>query len=211
MPEKRIKLIFPEGYSVQGFDIIGLWGRPMKENRKGHVRLQRTGEKPYDVSRLKLVWAARMNIDVRKIPKKYSFYLDDNGNLQVDKFSDRMSRIVSERAKEVKVKREDYAFVEKYAHIALQMLDGDNDAKGQLFALINGKREMFIQYARRSGGGGISEEKAILYTDMAISYTYDLICSGRYYVPSPIGSVKGKINQLIKANRKKRTLFKNEQ
>ena len=153
MPEKRIKLIFPEGYSVQGFDIIGLWGRPMKENRKGHVRLQRTGEKPYDVSRLKLVWAARMNIDVRKIPKKYSFYLDDNGNLQVDKFSDRMSHIVSERAKEVKVKREDYAFVEKYAHIALQMLDGDNDAKGQLFALINGKREMFIQYARRSGGG----------------------------------------------------------
>ena len=152
MPEKRIKLIFPEGYSVQGFDIIGLWGRPMKENRKGHVRLQRTGEKPYDVSRLKLVWAARMNIDVRKIPKKYSFYLDDNGYLQVDKFSDRMSRIVSERAKEVKVKREDYAFVEKYAHIALQMLDGDNDAKGQLFALINGKREMFIQYARRSGG-----------------------------------------------------------
>lgn len=210
MPEKRIKLIFPEGYSVQGFDIIGLWGRPMKENRKGHVRLQRTGEKPYDVSRLKLVWAAKMNIDVRKIPKKYSFYLDDNGNLQVDKFSDRMSRIVSERTKEVKVKREDYAFVEKYAHIALQMLDGDNDAKGQLFALINGKREMFIQYARRSGGG-ISEEKAILYTDMAISYTYDLICSGRYYVPSPIGSVKGKINQLIKANRKKRTLFKNEQ
>lgn len=210
MTERRIKLIYPEGYSVQGFDIIGLWGRPMKENRKGHVRLQKTGEKPLDVSKLKLIWAAQKGIDVRKIPQKYSFYLDDNGNIQCDTFSNRMSHILSERAKEIKVKREDYAFVEKYAHLAGLMCEGDQTAKAQLFALINGKRDMFIRYARKARGG-VSEEKAILYTDMAISHTYDLICSGRYYVPSPIGSVKGMICRYIAENRKKRTIFKSEE
>ena len=153
MTERRIKLIYPEGYSVQGFDIIGLWGRPMKENRKGHVRLQKTGEKPLDVSKLKLIWAAQKGIDVRKIPQKYSFYLDDNGNIQCDTFSNRMSHIVSERAKEIKVKREDYAFVEKYAHLAGLMCEGDETAKAKLFALINGKRDMFIRYARKARGG----------------------------------------------------------
>ena len=54
--------------------------------------------------------------------------------------------------------------------------------------------------------GGVSLEKATLYTDMAISYTYDLILSGRYYVPSPIGSIKGRICMLIKEGRNKKQL-----
>lgn len=205
MNEPIIPLIYPKGYSVQGMDVIGRYGKRLKDGRHGHISLYAKGEKTLTASRCKIVWAARHNIDIRKIPKEYSFWLADDGTLQCDTFNARMSMVVSVRAKEIKVKREEYEFTEKYAHLALQMLDGDATAKARLFSLINGKRDELISYARRAKGG-VSLEKATLYTDMAISYTYDLILSGRYYVPSPIGNVKGRICMLIKENRNKKQL-----
>jgi hypothetical protein len=203
--EPIIPLIYPKGYSVQGMDVIGIYGRKLKDSRHGHISLYAKGQKGITASRCKIVWAARHNIDIRKIPKEYSFWLADDGTLQCDTFNARMSMIASVKAKEIKVKREEYEFTEKYAHLALQMLDGDATAKARLFSLINGKRDELISYAHRAKGG-VSQEKAELYTDMAIAYTYDLILSGRYYVPSPIGSVKGRINMLIIQNRKKREI-----
>ena len=205
MNEPIIPLIYPKGYSVQGMDVIGRYGKRLKDGRHGHISLYAKGEKTLTASRCKIVWAARHNIDIRTIPKEYSFWLADDGTLQCDTFNARMSMIASVKAKEIKVKREEYEFTEKYAHLALQMLDGDATAKARLFSLINGKRDELIAYARRAKGG-VSLEKATLYTDMAISYTYDLILSGRYYVPSPIGSIKGRICMLIKENRNKKQL-----
>ena len=204
MNEMTIPLIYPEGYSVKGFDVIGRWGRPLKDGYKGNIKLQPTGGgRTISAQRYKIVWAARHNVDLRKIPKDYSFWVDNNGELKCDTFSNRMSQVVKIRQQEVKVKREDYAFIEQYAHIAIQMLDGDDSARTKLFVLINSKRDEFIRYARKAKGG-VSEETATLYTDEAIVYTYELICSGRYYVPSPIGSVKGRICKLIADGRKRK-------
>lgn len=205
MNEITIPLIYPEGYAVKGFDVIGRWGRPLKEGYKGNIKLQPRGGRTISATRYKIVWAARHNVDLRKIPKGYSFYLDGNGELKCDTFSNRMSQVAKIRQQEVKVKREDYAFTEQYAHIAIQMCDGDVTARTRLYCLINSKRDEFIRYARRTNGG-VSEEKAIHYTDEAIIYTYELICSGRYYVPSPVGSVKGRIYKLIADGRKKQQL-----
>ena len=71
--------------------------------------------------------------------------------------------IASVKAKEIKVKREEYEFTEKYAHLALQMLDGDATAKARLFSLINGKRDELISYARRAKGGGITRKSHSLH------------------------------------------------
>jgi len=161
--EPIIPLIYPKGYSVQGMDVIGRYGKRLKDGKHGHIGLYAKGQKGITASRCKIVWAARHNIDIRKIPKEYSFWLADDGTLQCDTFNARMSMIASVKAKEIKVKREEYEFTEKYAHLALQMLDGDATAKARLFSLINGKRDELIAYARRAKGGGITRKSYSLH------------------------------------------------
>ena len=163
MNEPIIPLIYPKGYSVQGMDVIGRYGKRLKDGRHGHISLYAKGEKNLTASRCKIVWAARHNIDIRTFPKEYSFWLADDGTLQCDTFNARMSMIASVKAKEIKVKREEYEFTEKYAHLALQMLDGDATAKARLFSLINGKRDELISYARRAKGGGITRKSHSLH------------------------------------------------
>ena len=94
-------------------------------------------------------------------------------------------------------------------HLEYIIIDEGWSGKESLTEQLNPDIQLdeLIAYARRAKGG-VSLEKATLYTDMAISYTYDLILSGRYYVPSPIGSVKGRICMLIKENRNKKQLIK---
>jgi hypothetical protein len=161
--EPIIPLIYPKGYSVQGMDVLGRYGKRLKDGRHGHISLYAKGEKTMTASRCKIVWAARHNIDIRTIPKEYSFWLADDGTLQCDTFNARMSMIASVKAKEIKVKREEYEFTEKYAHLALQMLDGNATAKARLFSLINGKRDELIAYARRAKGGGITRKSRVIH------------------------------------------------
>lgn len=85
------------------------------------------------------------------------------------------------------------------------MLNGEPDAKARLFSLLNGKREDFIRYAR-TASGGVSQQKAELYTDQAIMKVFETVCRGKFAVASPVASVKWHVNHAIRNGRKKRAL-----
>lgn len=193
-----------EGYYVQGFEIIGKHGRPLKAGRRNVYTLQTNQGKPYHAELHKLIWCARKKVNVMDVPKDYSFR-ELNGTIFVETFSDRMSNTRKALAKEVKVKFEDYDFIERFASTAKGMLNGEPDAKARLFSLLNSKRDECVKYAR-TASGGVSQQKAELYTDKAILKVFQQVCSGTFAVPSPIASIKWHINHAIRNGRKKRTL-----
>lgn len=201
---KKIELIYPKGYYVQGYEVIGKHGRPLRPDRRNVYTLQ-TGDKPLHANLYKIVWSARNKVDIRKIPKEYSFRLTDTGILLVETFSDRMSNAKKRQYSNMTVQYEDYDFIEKFASTAKAMIQGEVDARTQLFVLLNSKRDELIQYARYASGG-VSLQKATDYTDRAIIKVYETILARTYAVPSPIASIKWHINKLIRDNRKKRKL-----
>ncbi len=198
----KIPLIYPQGYYVKGYDIIGKHGRPLRPDKRNVYTLQTEG-KPIHANLYKIVWSARHKVDIRKIPKEYSFRLTDTGILVVESFSDRMSKAKKIQYSTVTVQYEDYDYIERFAHLAKAMIQGEVDAKTQLFVLLNSKRDDLIQYARNASGG-VSLQKATDYTDSAIIKVYGTILARTYAVPSPIASIKWHINNLIRQNRKKR-------
>lgn len=198
-----IPIIGLDGYYVQGFEVIGKHGRPLKADRR-NVYSFRVGGKVFHHELHKVIWCARHKVNVNDVPRDYSFR-KLKGIILVETFSDRMSYTRKALAQEVKVKREDYDFIEKYASMAKAMLDGLPDARSELFSLLNGKRDEYVGYAR-TASGGVSKQKAELYTDQAILKVFNLICAGTYAVASPIASIKWHINHAIKNGRKKRTL-----
>ena len=164
-----------DGYFVQGFEIIGKHGRPLKADRR-NVYSFRVGGKAYHAELHKVVWCARHRVNVMDVPKDYSFR-EVNGTNMVETFSDRMSSTRKALAQEVKVKREDYDFVETFARMAKGLLDGEPDAKAKIFSLLNSKRDECVRYAR-TASGGVSQQKAVLYTDKAIADNagVDFVC-----------------------------------
>lgn len=116
-------------------------------------------------------------------------------------FSDRMCRTATELRKHAKIKWEDYDYIEKYVKACKKLLEGDINAKNRIFTLLNQRREELIRYAMKTAGG-VGKIKAIDYADQAIIYTFELTINGKYHVPSPMASMKSKINRLIKDNRK---------
>lgn len=192
-----------DGYFVQGFEIIGKHGRPLKADRR-NVYSFRVGGRAYHAELHKVIWCARHRVNVMDVPKDYSFR-EVKGTILVETFSDRMSNTRKALAQEVKVKREDYDFIEKFARTARGLLDGEPDAKAKLFSLLNSKRDECVRYAR-TASGGVSQKKAELYTDTAILKVFEQICTGVYAVASPIASIKWHINHAIRNGRKKRTL-----
>lgn len=195
-----MKLIYPEGYSVEGFDIIGKWGRPLKADRRDVFTLQVAGVPPLRATRYKLVWCARHRVDVRCVPREYSFRVV-NGVLLCETFSDRMSLTRRMQEATVKVKWEDYDFIEHFAAIAKAMLQGEQDKAAELFSLLNSQRDACIIYAR-TASGGVSQAKAIDYTDRAIYHVFQTVVSGSRAVPSPIASIKWHINNQIRQSRR---------
>ena len=195
-----------EGYYVQGFEVIGKHGRPLKADRR-NVYAFRVKGKTVHVELHKVIWCARHKVDVFDVPRDYSFR-ELRGTILVETFSDRMSNTRRALAREVKVKWEDYDFIEKFAQAAKRMLDGEPDGRAQLFTLLNSKRDEYIRYAR-TASGGVSQQKAELYTDRAIIRVFDLICGGAFAVASPVASIKWHINHFIRNGRKKRTFNDN--
>lgn len=204
-----IELIYPKGYGVDGFDIIGKWGRPLKADRRDVFTLQVAGEPPLRATRYKLVWCARHRVDVRFVPREYSFRVV-NGELLCETFSDRMSMTRRIQEATVKVKWEDYDFIEHFAAIAKAMLKGEPDKLAELFALLNSQRDACISYAR-TASGGVSQTKAIDYTDRAIYHVFQTVVSGTRAVPSPIASIKWHINNQIRLSRNLPYTMKNSQ
>lgn len=196
------RLVFPEGYTIDGYEIIGKRGVPLKPDRRDVFTLQARGCPPVRANRYKLVWCARNGVDVRDIPKEFSFRLSDNGVLIVETFSDRMSSVRKRLANTVKVQFEDYDFIERFASTAKRMISGEPEALADLFVLLNSQRDSLIQYAR-TASGGVSLQKAIYYTDKAIIKVYDMLCARTNAVASPIASIKWHINHFIKIGRKK--------
>lgn len=199
-----LPIIGLEGYYVQGFEIIGRHGRPLKPGRRNVYTLQTNSGKAYHAELHKLIWCARHKVNVMEVPRDYSFR-EMNGMIIVETFSDRMSNTRKALAQEVKVKYEDYDFIERFAQTAKGMLKGEPDAKAHLFSLLNSKRDDYICYAR-TASGGVSQQKAELYTDQAIMKVFEQVCSGTFAVASPIASIKWHINHAIKNGRKKQTL-----
>lgn len=204
-----LPLIGLEGYHVQGFEIIGRHGRPLKPDRRNVYTLQAGSGKVYRAELHKLVWCARHKVNVMEVPRDYSFR-ELNGTILVETFSERMSNTRRTLAQVVKVKQEDYDFIERFAHTAKAMLNGEPDAKASLFSLLNSKREDFIRYAR-TASGGVSQQKAELYTDRAIMKVFETVCRGTFAVASPVASIKWHINHAIRSGRKKRALNFKEQ
>lgn len=197
-----------DGYFVQGFEIIGKHGRPLKADRR-NVYSFRVGGRAYHAELHKVVWCARHRVNVMDVPKDYSFR-EVNGTIMVETFSDRMSNTRKALAQEVKVKREDYDFIETFARMAKGLLDGEPDAKAKIFSLLNSKRDECVRYAR-TASGGVSQQKAVLYTDKAILKVFEQVCTGVYAVASPIASIKWHINHSIRNGRKKRSIDQQKQ
>lgn len=196
-----IELIYPKGYGVEGFDIIGKCGRPLKADRRDVFTLQVAGGPPLRATRCKLVWCAMHHVDVRRVPREYSFRVV-NGVLLCETFSDRMSLTRRMQEATVKVKWQDYDFIEHFAAIAKAMLKGEPDKLAELFALLNSQRDALILYAR-TASGGVSQTKAVDYTDRAIYHVYETVVSGTRAVPSPMASIKWHINNQIRQSRNK--------
>lgn len=203
--EQMLPLKGTDGYFVQGFNIIGKFGRALKPDRRKVYRIMADDKKPLRANLNKLVWCARRGIDVRQVPRDYSFRNTDTGWVEVETFSNRMSRTRQAVNKAVKMQREDYDFIERFAHTALSMIDGEPDAKLQLFTLLNSKRDECIRYAR-TASGGVSQEKAVLYTDTAIAKVYEQLLARNEVICSPIASIKWYINHQIKTGRKHRNI-----
>ena len=199
-----LPIIGLEGYFVQGFEVIGRHGRPLKPGRRNVYTFQVKGSKPYHAELHKLIWCAWHQVNVMEVPKDYSFR-EMNGTILVETFSDRMSNTRKALAREVKVKYEDYDFIERFAQTSKGMLNGEPDAKVRLFSLLNSKREEYIRYAR-TASGGVSQQKAELYTDNAILKVFEQVCSGTFAVASPVASIKWHINHAIRNGRKKRAI-----
>lgn len=200
---RLIELKYPKGYAVKGLEIIGKWGRPMKADRRDVFTLQ-ADEGRIRATRSKIVWCAMNGRDIRRVPREYSFRIADNGIVIVETFSDRMSYVRHRQNMAVKVQWEDYDFIERFARTAKQMIEGKPDARRELFLMLNGKRDEFIGYARRSCGG-VSEKRATDYADMAIVKVYDSLCSRTFAIASPIASIKWHIRKFITDERNKRT------
>ena len=202
-----LPIIGLEGYYVQGLEIIGRHGRPLKPGRRNVYTFQTNSGKTYHAELHKLIWCARHKVNVMQVPKDYSFR-ELNGTIFVETFSDRMSNTRRALAQQVKVKYEDYDYIERFAQLAKRLLNGEPDAKANLFSFLNSKRDECIRYAR-TASGGVSQQKAELYTDQAILKVFEQVCSGTFAVPSPIASIKWHINHAIRNGRKRRTLKEN--
>lgn len=200
---EAIPLIYPQGYSVCGMEIIGKHGHPLLPDKHNIVKLfNRNSPKGYiRMPYAKIIYAAKNNIDIRDIPPEYSF-MEVDGEILVFTHSGRMAYLANERNKQYKLKLENYDFIHEYAQHMIDFLNGKIEAKANVFRLLNKRREEFIQYAQRQVG----KSNAIDIADNAIFDTLELIFSGTYEVPSPIASVKWHINKIIRERRKTRTM-----
>ena len=200
---EAIPLIYPQGYSVCGMEIIGKHGHPLLPDKHNVVALRdrNSPKKRVRMPYAKVIYAAQHNIDIRDIPPEYSF-LEVDGEIQVFTYSGRMAYLANERNKQYKLKLENYELIHEYAQHMIDFLNGDTEAKANVFKLLNKRREEFILYAQRQVG----KPNAIDIADNAIFDTLELIFSGTYEVPSPIASVKWHINKIIRERRKTRTI-----
>jgi hypothetical protein len=197
----RIPIVGFAGYYIDYPAICNKHGKPLKDGLRGVITLY-DQQHVYKATRWKIIWAAQHGIDPRKIPRAYSFR-EDNGTVLCETFSDRMSDTVKQRHKMATVKWQDYDFIERFAHTAKEMLQGDGTARMKLFTMLNQKRDELIKYARYAVGG-VSLNKATDYTDQAIFHCYETIINGCYHVPSPIASIKWHIRKQIRDGRNKR-------
>ena len=199
----KIPIVGFDGYYINYPTICNKKGKPLKAGTRDVFTIYDHNGSKYQGTRWKIIWAAEHGVDPRKIPRTYSFR-EVNGSVYCETFSDRMCHTVKQRNAVAKVKWQDYDFIEKFAHTAKEMILGDSSAKAKLFTMLNSKRDELIEYARHASGG-VSKEKAQLYTDQAIFNCYEKIVKGAFHVPSPIASIKWHINKSIKDGRKKIT------
>lgn len=192
------------GYYVQGLQVIGRHKHPLKPDKRNIIAMCANDGKLYRGELYKIIWSALNDIDVRDVPKLYSFR-EENGTIIVETFSERMSNVRKQYYNTAKAKYDDYVFIADYAEIAKQMLNHYPDSRLRLFHLLNSKRDECVKYARYASGG-VSQEKAETYTDQAIIKVFETICKGLYAVPSPIASIKWHVNHAIRLGRRKREL-----
>ena len=108
---EAIPLIYPQGYSVCGMEIIGKHGHPLLPDKHNIVKLfNRNSPKGYiRMPYAKIIYAAKNNIDIRDIPPEYSF-MEVDGEILVFTHSGRMAYLANERTKQYKLKLENYDF-----------------------------------------------------------------------------------------------------
>lgn len=188
--------------TVRGCDIYGKTGRIRKPGKRDCFTFYYLdGSRGY-ASRWKLVWCAEHATDPRKVSKAWSFrYV--NGTVLRETFSHRMSLALTTHWRQSHVKWEEYDFIERYARACKELLSGDGGARSRIFILLNSRRDSLIHYAK-SASGGVGKAKAIDFADEAILYTFELTIGGRYHVPSPMASMRGRLNLLIKRSRRHR-------
>ena len=189
-----------DGYTVDGFSIIGKYGKPLKVGKNDVITLC-VGTKRFRFPICKIIYAAQHDIDVRKINKGYSFK-QDNGVIVCETFSNRMRAARTKYNNIIKVTYNDLDYIEQYAKLGKDIIKGVPDAKMQMFTLLNSKRNEFISYAKKASGG-VGEQTAILYADQSIFKVFEAILRRTQFVCSPVASIKWHINKLIKDSRKK--------
>ena len=192
--EKKIPIKGCPGYFVLGTEIIGKRGKVLKAGKHDIYRLKVCG-KVLSAPRFKLVWCAENGHSPQEVPAHFSFYFDE-GLVRVTIFSERMAGVRARMRMTVRVKREDYDFLERYARFAKDMIDGAPDAASRLFALINSRRDEYISYARRQCGAA-DRAAAEFYADQSVFHVWELIRRGAFFVASPVASVKYNIRKLV--------------
>lgn len=183
-------------YTIDDNGVYFRTGRKLKADRRNVYKLRINGNY-VGATFGKWMFCAKKSVPIGKIGKEYSFSNDG----EVRMLSDVMSGIRKVQETTVKVQRSDYEETIEFAKLAIAILDGEPDAKRNLFRAINRHRDDIIGYARSClGGRGFT--KAEQLADDAILHTFETIERRVRAVPSPIGYAKRTVRGFIYRQRK---------
>lgn len=192
---------YPSGYTI---DANGIYhnGRALKGGKRG-VYVLFDKEKRVRGSFSKWMYSAIKQIDIRKIPRDFSFSIGEDGQVTVEMFTDRMARIRREYHVGQERVLQDYQDMIDFGRVCVDVIGGGEEARNRLFAMLNARRDEIIRYAKDTlGGRGFKAAQDL--ADRAILYTYDSIIAQKKAVISPVAFAKRKVNNLIHENRRKR-------
>jgi len=180
------------------------WNRVRKPDKHDIFPYYDLDGRRHTATRAKLVWTARHGVEPWKVPREFSFHIED-GKPVCETFGDRMARVRSQPW--ARASWQDYDFIEQFARACKEHMMGDRTAERRIFLMLHSKRQQLIDHARCTEGG-VGKKKAIDLADQAIQAVFEETVSGARAVPSPVASMKSRIGWYIKrARMEKRQLL----
>lgn len=147
----------------------------------------------------KLMWCHEHKVWPKDIHAKFAFQMVD-GHSEVVMLADKMRDVRLNWGKKVKYNWQDYDYIEKFAGLAKQHLQGDKEAASKLWEMLNAERYNLVYFAH-GAAGGCGWRRANEITDLCIMRVFEQTILGQRAVPSPIASIKAMIRARIRFRR----------